>query len=140
MLTSSRIAVVPVLVAGALALGACGSDDKEPTEESAEKTASPRKAIEEIGETKAGLEKGLVAYKAGQPAKADEIVSETYLQHFEEVEGPLEQADPELTEKLESSISVQIRAQIKRKVPKAQLKELIKRTEADLDTAEAKLK
>lgn len=42
--------------------------------------------------------------------------------------------------KVESTISAQIRAQIKQKVPKAQLEVLIKRTEADVDTAEAKLK
>jgi hypothetical protein len=140
MFGRNRILAAPMLLTGALALGACGSDDKDKGGESSEKSVSPQTAVAEIGQTRTGLDKGLAAYKAGDAKKADEIVAETYVQHFEHVEAPLAKKDGELKEKLESSISAQIRAQIKRKAPSGRVEGLVKRTEADLNTAEAKLK
>ena len=142
MLKHSRVAALSVALAGTLAIGACGSEnDKDKTAtEAAEQESSPQVAISEIGETQAGLKKGLAAYDPAQPARADEIVAETYLQHFEKVEGPLGKVDPHLNEELEEAISGEIRTDIKKKVARADLERLIRSTQADLETAKAKLR
>lgn len=139
MFGRTRTVAAPLMVAGALTVGACGSD-KDDSGGAAAKNVSPQRAVAEIGKTRAGLDKGLAAYKAGDAKQADEILAETYVQHFELVEGPLAKKDDVLMERIESNVSAQIRAEIKQKVPKAKLAGLIKRTQADLDTAEAKLK
>ena len=139
MFGRTRTVAAPLLVAGALWVGACGSDDED-SGAAAAKTVSPQRAIAEIAKTRTGLDRGLAAYKAGDAKKADEILAETYVQHYELVEPPLAKKDNALMQRIESNISAQIRVQIKQKVPKAKLEGLIKRTEADLDTAEAKLK
>jgi high-affinity iron transporter len=118
-------------------LAACGSDDKGTTTEAA---ATPDKAIAEIGETRDALDQGLAAFKAGKSSQAQEILSEAYVQHFEEVEGPLNKVDHELNEKLEEAISREIRDKVKDGAPVAEVEALVKTVKADLDAAEAKLR
>ena len=138
MFEKSRVVAGPVLMAGVLLIGACGSDDDN---KAPQQSASGQKqtAVQEVSETQEGLKKALAAYDPAKPAPADELVSETYLQHFEKVEGPLDKVDHELNEELEETISTKIRADIKKKVSRAQLEKLVKQTQTDLDTAKAKL-
>jgi hypothetical protein len=142
LLKNSRAVALTAAMAGTLAVGACGSDEKNDNQarEAVEQESSPQVAITEIGETQAGLKKGLAAYDPATPARADEIVAETYLQHFEKVEGPLGKVDPELNEELEEAISGEIRGDIKKKVPRTELERLVKSTQADLETAKEKLR
>jgi DNA anti-recombination protein RmuC len=129
--------LLSVLVTGAL-VAACGDDSSSDTE--TRESASPSVALKEVGETRTALEAALAAYKSGDAAAAEERVSEAYVQHFEEVEGPLEERDEELNEELEEAISRDLRDLIKAKKPVAQVQRAFEDVYSDLDKAEAALR
>jgi hypothetical protein len=129
------IAVAAIL--SALLLAACGGDDTSGSE-SAQAQSTAADAIDEIGETSTGLDQALAQLRDGDAKAAKETVAETYLQHFEKVEGPLEKVDPELMEKLEDGISGDLRGDI----GKASVNEIsaqVKQLKAELATAKRKL-
>jgi hypothetical protein len=127
------------LAAAALIAG-CGSDDSSTTEEAHETSATPQKAIAEIADVREGLAAGLAAYEQGDADRADTVIGDTYLEHFEEVEGPLEESDPELNEELELLISTEIRQEIKDGAEPAAVAALVKEADNGLDEAEKALK
>ena len=122
----------------ALAAAGCGGDDdsEEAVEESA---ATPRQAVAEIAEVREGLDAGLVAYRKGEAEEAEQLVGDAYLEHFELVEGPLEDRDEELNEELEVLISTTIRDAIKEGEPAEQVASLVKEANGGLDEAESEL-
>ena len=124
-----------VLLALALAgLGAgCGSDEAE------EADVTPAAAAAEIDTIKSMLDDALAKYEDGDADAAEELVGDAYLEHFEEVEHPLEEADEELMEDLEHTISTEIREKLKAGAPAAEVAQLIAATKADLDRAKAAL-
>jgi hypothetical protein len=130
-----RSAVLTFGLAASLALAACGGDDKgaAPTESAGEPRA-------EAAATRASLQTALRQLKAGHRKAADDTVSEGYLQHFEDVEGPLDKVDHELNEKLEDTIKGDLREKISSGAPVAEIERLIATLDADLRTAEAKLR
>ena len=141
MLTRTRTTVTALALSGALGLAACGDDEKKTSDrEAAEHSATPAQAVAEIGETRTALDAGLKALRSGDRAKAQELISEGYVQHFEGVEGPLGKVDHELNERLEEAISMEIRDKIKQGAPVSEIEALITSTKADLATAERKLK
>jgi hypothetical protein len=79
------------------------------------------------------------AYEEGDSQAADDAASEAYLEHFELVEGPLEEADEELNEELEHQIREELRAEIQADAPVAQVKKLVAEIDRGLDQAEAAL-
>lgn len=123
----------PALIAAALALSACGDDDSTTSE--AEQTSSPETAIAEIGETEKGLNEALATYEKGDEAGAADQVTETYLQHFELVEPPLEEVDEELTEELEEAIREELVSAMEAGDPVADVTALVKQIDADLGEA-----
>ena len=131
-----RNIVLALAAVSALAVPACGDDEKKA--QSAETT--PAAAIEEANKTSVGLTTALKTYKDGDKAAAEEQVSETYLQHFELVEGPLEEVDHELNEELEEAISTDLRGKVADGAPAAEVRRLVADIKADLETAERKLK
>jgi DNA anti-recombination protein RmuC len=133
-----RTALTTLAATSGLALAACGSDDKSSS--STAEQSSPKVAIAEIAETKAGLDKAVSELRGGSKKAAEDTVAETYLQHFEKVEDPLGEVDPELKEKLEEAISGELRTQIRNGAPVAQVRKHVDQVKADLDTAEEKLK
>jgi hypothetical protein len=137
VLTRIRPALTTLALGSALALVACGEDKKATAGGQPDGTAN---AIAEIGETRTALDQGLTAFKAGDKARAHELVSEGYVEHFEEVEGPLEKVDHDLKEKLEETIAMGIRDKIKQGAPVAEVEALVGQARADLTTAEQKLK
>ena len=130
-----RMTTLLALGAASMLLSACGGDD----DKEAEKTASPAVALKEAGETKTAITAALATYAAGDAAKAEEQVAEAYVSHFEEVEGSLEERDHELNEKLEESISGDLRQAIKAK-DDAKVTSLGTQIVADLTKAEAALR
>jgi outer membrane murein-binding lipoprotein Lpp len=128
---------VPVLAAaacGALALPGCGEEKK------GEANVSKTKAIQEIAATRVGLEHALAQLRSGDAKAAEDTVAETYLQHFELVEGPLDEVDHELNEELEETINEELRDKIKSGAPPAEVSKLVDSVKDDLETAEAKLR
>jgi DNA anti-recombination protein RmuC len=130
-----RSAVLAASLTASLALAACGGDDK-----STAPAASASEARTEAAATRASLQKALDELKAGDRKAADNTVSEGYLQHFEDVEGPLAKVDHELNEKLEDTIKGDLREKIKSGAPVTEVEQLIASLDADLKTAEAKLR
>jgi len=133
----TRSALSAAAIGGVFALSACGGDDDKAKE--SEASASPAQAIKEIAAVRVALGQAVGQVKAGDKSAADNTVSEAYLQHFEKVEGPLEERDHELNEELEESISQELRDKIKTGSSQ-DVEALIKEIEGDLGTAEAKLK
>jgi hypothetical protein len=129
-----RTLVLALLALTLVGLGAgCGSDD------AAEADVTPAAAAAEIDTIKSMLDDALAKYEDGDAEAAEELVGDAYLEHFEEVEHPLEEADEELLEDLEHTISTEIREQMKDGAPTAEVAQLIAATKADLDRAKAAL-
>jgi hypothetical protein len=137
---SRPLTVAAPLAALALAAG-CGDGDSSTTgKKEAEVAASPQKAIAEIGQVRIGLAAGLAAYRRGDAERAEELVGDAYLEHFESVEHPLGERDEELNEELEELISTEIRNEMKDGEEAAKVEELIAETNRELDKAEKALK
>jgi hypothetical protein len=133
--SAGAIAVAAILSTSVLA--ACGGDDDSGSQ-ATEAQSSSAQAIDEIDETSAGLDQALAQLRDGDAKAAKETVAETYLQHFEEVEAPLEKVDPELMEKLEEGISTDLRGDIG-KASANEISAHVKQLKADLATAKSKL-
>jgi len=130
-----RSAVLTAGLTASLALAACGGD-----EQGAPPAASASEARSEAAATRVSLRKALAQVKAGNRKAADNTVSEGYLQHFEDVEGPLDKVDHELNEKLEGGIKDDLREKIRSGAPASEVERLVASLEADLATAERKLR
>lgn len=140
MLIDLRRAGIALTVTGALGLGACASDDEKKKGEAGEKTATRAEAVRQIAPVRSALDRGLAAVRAGKRKKADEILSEGYVKHFEEVEGPLEKVDAKLKEELEEALSTKLRQRIRQNASPRQVARLVRDIKGDLATAEKKLK
>lgn len=134
----SKLAYLAAAVAALVAIAGCGEDSSSDAEEHG--SATPQVAVVEIGEVRAGLAAGLAAYRAGEAEKADQLVGDAYLEHFELVEGPLEERDEELSEDVEELIRNEIRQEIKDGAEAAEVAALVGEANAGLDEAEKALK
>ena len=132
-----RTALVSLALASALAVAACGGESE--SEEAAEQNATPAQARAEIVQVRKALDSAVAQLKEGDAKAADNTVSEGYLEHFEKVEGPLDDVDHELNEKLEDSIREELREKIQDGGSVAEVTRMISAIKADLATAEQKL-
>jgi SMC interacting uncharacterized protein involved in chromosome segregation len=132
-----KTTTIMILAALALALAACGDD--EDSGEAAESSVTPETAIEEIGAVRTGLDDAIASYADGDAATAADTVNETYLEHFELVEVPLEEADEELNEELEEQIREELVAEIESEAPRRNVEDLVAEIGNGLDEAEAAL-
>lgn len=140
-MTTRRPATIATALAILLAfalLAGCG-DDSTGSEAEEHAAVSPQQAIEEIGEVRTGLAAGLAAYRQGEAERAGELVGDAYLEHFELVEGPLEERDEELNEELEELIREEIRDEIAAEAPVGEVAALVREANRELDQAEAAL-
>ena len=126
---------------GLLAAG-CG-DDSDDTDEAAaeaeEAALTPEQAIGEIALVRKGIDEGLAAYEAGDAATAETLVGDAYLEHFELVEPPLEEADEELNEELEVLIRETLTGAMAAGEPVKDVEKLVEEANSGLDEAEAAL-
>ena len=95
-------------MAATIGYRSCG-DSSDETSTEAEASVTPAMAIDEIGAVEDGLAASVAAYQKGDADQAEELASTAYLEHFELVEGPLEEADEELNEHLEELIREELR-------------------------------
>jgi hypothetical protein len=135
-----RPILATVIAAAALGLVACGGGGGGDDEAAEAANVTPTQAVTEIAAVRKALDDGLAALQSGDRTKADDIVSDGYLEHFEKVEGPLEEVDGELKEELEDAINGDIRDQIKDGASAADVEKLVDQAKQDLDEAETKLK
>lgn len=134
----SKLVYLAAAIAALVAIAGCGEDSSSGAEE--HESATPQVAVVEIGEVRAGLAAGLAAYRVGEAEKADQLVGDAYLEHFELVEGPLEERDEELSEDVEELIRNEIRQEIKDGAEAAEVAALVGEANAGLDEAEKALK
>ena len=133
---NARPLALSLAVAATLGLAACGDDNDSAAEET---KATPAQAVSEIAATRAALDQGLEQLKSGDRKAAEATVGDGYLEHFEIVEGPLEEADHELNEKIEHTLREELRDKIKDGASVAEVTALVNQIKADLATAERTL-
>lgn len=134
----ARRSLAALGIAAAIGLGACTGAAATPAP-TASPTAAASAAIDlaaEVDATIAGLEEALTKYRAGDRQGALDAIAETYENHFELVEHPLEEVDHDFMENLEELIAVKTRAVIQDGKPVADLEALV--TEARTLLAQAK--
>lgn len=137
---ATSMAMAASLAAVALFAGCGDSGSSSSTEESEHEAATPAKAIAEIGRVRLGLAAGLAAYKQGNAEKADELIGNAYLEHFELVEGPLGESNEELNEELEDLIREELRNEVQAGADVAEVEALISEANQQLNKAEKALK
>jgi hypothetical protein len=135
-MTSTK--VLPVLVA-ALTLGACGTGEEEGGEARPSEKEAPAEAVREIGAVRDGLDLAVRQLREGDRRRAEDTVAETYVTHFEKVEGPLEKVDHELNEELEEAISQELRDEIRSGASVSSVSGMVQDVKGDLAVAERKL-
>jgi DNA anti-recombination protein RmuC len=128
-----------LVTALALVAAGCGGDDDDGGSTSAESAETPATALAEIPAVRKGLADGLAAYRAGDAAKADQLIGDVYLEHFEHVEGPLGEIDQGLMSNLEQQIASGVREQIKAGDPVKKVQASIAQINKGLDQAQAAL-
>ena len=132
--------LIPLLaLAGSLLLAACGGSDSS-SEAASEASTTPAQARAEIGKVRSAIDDAIASLRQGHRAAAGEAIAEGYVEHFEKVEGPLEKVAPELKEKLEDSISTDLRDKIKSGATRGDVEQLATSIRGDLDTAERRLR
>jgi DNA anti-recombination protein RmuC len=133
-----RFALVCIGLIGALALAACGSEQE--SEEAAEGQATPAQARAEIGAVRRALDEAVAALRDGDARAAENAVAEGYLEHFEKVEGPLDEVDHALKERLEDGIREDLRGRIHDGASVAEVRRMVGAIKADLSVAERRLR
>jgi type I site-specific restriction-modification system R (restriction) subunit len=126
----TKLAVAILASLALIAGGAgCGGSDESSADE----------AIAQIDAIGPLLDDAVEKYRNGNRQEADRIVGDAYLEHFEDVEDPLEERDEELMEKLEHAISTEIRERMKQGAPPEEVGRLVTQTKQDLSRARALL-
>lgn len=126
---SAVLLVLLALAVLGVAAGCGGSDESD------EESATPAQAVTQIGEVKTLLATAVDQVRAGDADAAEETVGTAYLEHFEQVEGPLGERDEALMEELEEAISTELRNDIKNGKPVEEIRAAVDEIGADLDRA-----
>jgi hypothetical protein len=127
-----------IAAVGAATLTACG-DDENGGEEAEQASATPQDAITEIAAVRTGLASAVTAYRADDADRAQMLVEDAYLEHFELVEPALEEVDPELNEELEEQIREELVGEIEAGAPTPDVVELTVEIQRGLTKAESAL-
>jgi hypothetical protein len=127
-------------VAASLTLAACGGDDKKAAAAKRDEQSTPARALSETGKVREQLAAAVSSYKGGDEAAATSRAEDAYLDHFELVEGPLEDQDPELKETLEHAIREELVGAMKDSKPASEVEAMAQAIDRDLATAEAALR
>jgi predicted lipid-binding transport protein (Tim44 family) len=139
-----RLSLATALIGGALVAG-CGDDDQGSSAAPASTaTTTPdagaaKAVVAEIAAVRKLLDQAVNAYEKGDARTAERLAGDGYLEHFEEVEHPLEERDRELMEKLEKALATTLRDEIKAGAPPSDVKRFVGLINDDLDRAEAAL-
>lgn len=131
-----RALLLFALVCGLVTVAGCGgSSDSETTEE----TATAAEALVAIRAIPALLDAAVAQYAAGQHEAAAEAVGDIYLEHYEEVEGPLGEVNHDLMEEIEEQISTELRGAMTDGAPQEEIDALVAEIKTGLQQAEEEL-
>src|SRR4051794_26983996 len=133
------ILAVLALLSG-LALVACGNPEKKDVSTPTGQNATRDEALQEIDIVRKDLVRATHMLQTGRRKQAGEVVSETYVQHYEKVEKVLGSIDKELNDKLEEDLSGKLRKMIKAGTAVPKIVAFITAVDADLGRAQDKLK
>lgn len=129
-----------LLLTASLGLVACGgNDDDKVSEEAKAAQSTPAEAAKEAELAKTKLDEAVNTYREGDRKTASTQIADAYLEHFEDVEGPLEKIDETLNEKIEEEMSEELRKLADQGVEVSVLAKRVAAVQADLDTAIEKL-
>ena len=136
----TKLTAVALVVLSALALAACGNPKKKDQAATNDSTATPIQALQEIDYVRKDLLRVTNEVAEGSRGTAVEIAKETYVQHFEKVEKPLDKVDHELNEKLEEGLRDKLPKMIKSGKSKSAIGKFAQRLDTDLAAAQEQLK
>jgi hypothetical protein len=136
LLLFALLAALTVGVAG------CGGSDSEPAEETTteeEHASSPEEALAEVRAIPALLDEAVATYTSGDQKAAADAVGDIYLEHYEDVEGPLGERDHDLMEEIEEQISTELRKDMEAGKPESEIDALVADIKSNLEQAEQEL-
>jgi hypothetical protein len=81
------------------------------------------------------LDQSLQEYEEGEFQKARSLAVEAYIDNYEHIEGDIEQDNPQLMEKIELELRVQLTKMIDERRPAAEIESHIEMVKTDLETA-----
>jgi hypothetical protein len=141
-----RITTLATTLTAVALLAGCGDEDEDAgttTTTTRDTTAASPPGggpVAEIAAVRRLLDEAVAKYEDGDAKAAERLVGDAYLEHFEEVEHPLEERDAELMESLEKTISTTIRERIKSGAPVGEVAALVEQAKRQLAGAEELLK
>jgi hypothetical protein len=154
-----RLLVLIGLAAGLLAVAGCGGssdsstaasetvttsggatvDEEAEEDEDTEEKATPEEALAEIQAIGPLIDDAVAQYAAGEQEAAAEAVGDIYLDHFEQVEGPLGDVNHDLMEDLEELISTDLRNAMQEGKPVEDVEAIAAEIQTKLDQAAEEL-
>jgi hypothetical protein len=134
-----RLALLGLMLLALLAVAGCGGSSSS-EEKDEEQSATPAEARDQLGQIRTLLASAVSTYKAGDHEAAEEQVGDVYLEHYEEVEGPLGERDHDLMEELEEEISTELRDKMKADAADSEIESLLEEINGNLDKAEEALR
>ncbi len=132
------LSVLGVFVVGVAGCGGTdsGSGDAAATEE---ESSSASEALEQVQAIPALLDDAVTTYNAGDQQAASDAVGDVYLEHYEDVEGPLGERNHDLMEEIEEQISTDLRTAMEDGKSDSEIDSLVAEIKTNLEQAEREL-
>ena len=145
-----RVLALLALAGGFLVVAGCGSDSDSTsagdttvsttTEESEEEeAATPAEALAEIATIRTLLDEAVAQYASGDQSGAADAVGDIYLEHYEDVEGPLGDVNHDLMEEIEEKLSTDLRTSMEDGAEQSEIEALVSDIKSELDQAKEEL-
>jgi hypothetical protein len=143
-----RLLIVLALVTGLLMLTGCGgsSDSTATTTVTVVETAedgtiedADEEALEEIRAMPALLDEAVEVYDSGDQGGAADAVGDIYTVHFQGVEAPLREVNPELADELEQKLATRLPDAMEDGDQPQNVYDLVADIKSDLEQAESDL-
>jgi hypothetical protein len=135
--------LLPFAIFAALLVGAagCGGSESDSTggATTEEHSSSPEEALEQVRAIPALLDEAVATYRAGDHEAAADAVGDIYLEHYEDVEGPLGERNHDLMEEIEEQISTELRKDMEAGKPEGEIDALVADIKSNLEQAEQEL-
>jgi hypothetical protein len=131
--------LLALLTALATGVAGCGSDAESSDEATTEESSSPAEALEQVEAIPGLLDEAVTTYTSGDHDAAADAVGDIYLEHYEDVEGPLGERNHDLMEEIEEQISTELRQAMKDGKPQGEIDALVTEIKSNLEQAKQEL-